>query len=35
MWTLFVLLAGDIGVMVWAHDPRVDEAHRKFYGKYY
>ena len=35
MWTLIVLLVGAIAVMALAHDPKVDEAHRKFYNKYY
>lgn len=35
MWTLLVVLVGAIVVMALAHDPKVDEAHRKFYNKYY
>ena len=35
MWTLLVVLAGAIVVMALAHDPKIDEEHKKFYNKDY
>ena len=35
MWAMLLILIGALAVIAWAHDPKIDEAHRKFYGKYY
>ena len=35
MWIMGLFLIGAIAVLVALTDPKVDEAHRKFYNKYY